>query len=315
MIITRYDDYLLEQLLNESMMNEKINIDKIKSIVKQFSNKKEALKNLIKKFNESNNLNAKKYLTYLIIVIFVGNFAINNNRWKSSHDYNKYIEKAAISLISAVGDKGELTLDDVEEVTTVDAISGAGGWTPMEIMSASQLGFVDAVNDVKPGRLDSTKIDRYDKYDSEILAACEELRLKGENPNPNFIKTIMLIETGMNPRKNSLGFEGFPQTKIEYINGWKDKKGKFHPGINQKHNQNFTMADMYDAGKSAKFIHYYLKSLEQSQHVSSPEDMLIAYNWGMGNLGKYKRGQKELPQQSADYVDMYNAMSPFYPRS
>ena len=35
MIITRYEDYLLEQLLNESMMNEKINMDKINDIVKK----------------------------------------------------------------------------------------------------------------------------------------------------------------------------------------------------------------------------------------------------------------------------------------
>jgi hypothetical protein len=119
----------------------------------------------------------------------------------------------------------------------------------------------------------------------------------------------------MNPVKNILGFEGFPQTKIEYINGWTDKKGKFHPGINQKYGTNFTMADMYDAGKSAQFIHYYLKSLGRSKHINTPEDMLIAYNWGMGNLYKYKKGEKKLPKQSEDYVDMYNAMTPFYPSS
>ena len=314
MIITRYDDYLLEQLLTESMMNEKINMDKIKSIVKQIGNKKETIKNLIKKFNESKNLNTRRYLTFLIVAIMLGNFALNNNKWKTSLDYNRNLEQAANSLISVADDKGELTLDDIKEVTEVDAVSGAGGWTPMEIMSASQLGFIDAVNNVKPGRLDTIDYAKYDKYDSEILAACEELRLKGEKPNPNFIKTIMMIETGMNPVKNSLGFEGFPQTKIEYINGWKDKKGKFHPGINQKYNQNFTMADMYDAGESTKYIHYYLKSLQGSTHVNSYEDMLIAYNWGMGNLGKYKKGIKKLPKQSSEYVDMYNAMTPFYPR-
>jgi len=312
MVITRYDDYLLEQLLNESMMNEKINMDKIKSIVKQIGNKKDALKNLIKKFNQSNNLNTRKYLTFLIVAIMLGNFALNNNKWRTSHDYNRNIEQAALSLINKADDVGELTMDDVEKAIEVDAVSGANDWTPYEIMSASQLGFIDSVNAVKPGRLDSAKIARYDKYDPDILKACEELRRKGENPNPNFIKTIMMIETGMNPTKNSLGFEGFPQTKIEYIDGWTDKKGKFHPGVNQKHNQNFTMADMYDAGESAKYIHYYLKSLEYSKYVNSPEDMLMAYNWGVGNLGKYKRGKKTLPKQSADYVDMYQAMSPYY---
>jgi len=306
MIITKYDDYLLEQLLNESMMNEKISMDKINSIVKQIGNKKEAIKNLIKKFNQSNNLNTKKYLTYILVALIMSNFALNNNKWKSSHTYQQTLDKAATELIASVGDK-ELTMDDV------DGISGANPWTPMKIMSATQLGFVDAVNDVKPGRLDTVNFAKYDRFDDEILAACEELRLKGETPNPNFIKTIMIIETGMNPSKNSLGFEGFPQTKIEYINGWKDKKGKFHPGINQKHDTNFTIADMYDAGESTKFIHYYLKSLENSKHINSPEDMLIAYNWGSGNLYKYKMGKKKLPKQSSDYVDMYNAMTDFYP--
>lgn len=307
MVITRYEDYLLEQLLNESMMNEKINIDKINDIVKKIGNKKEAIKTLIKKFNQSKNLNVKKYLGYILVALLIGNFALNNNKGKDKRQYELEMASATAFLMDVATEKGEITIDDL------DGVSGANPWTPLEIMSAASLGFVDAVNDVKPGRLDSSKVDRYDKYDPEILAACEELRLKGEQPNPNFIKTIMLIETGMNPRKNSLGFEGFPQTKIEYINGWTDKDGKFHPGINQKHNQNFTMADMYDAGESAKFIYYYLKSLGKSKHVSSHEDMLIAYNWGMGNLGKYKAGVKKLPKQSSDYVDMYNAMSTFYP--
>jgi len=315
MIITRYDDYLLEQLLNESMVNEKINIDKIKSLVKQIGNKKEFIKKLLKKFNESKNLNTKKYLTYLLAAILISNSVLNNKKLKND-DYYQEINKASVFFMDVANKKGEISINDIEgfEVTVpeLDAITGANPWTPLEIMSASQLGFIDAVNDVKPGRLDSTKIDRYDMYDDDILKACEELRMKGETPNPNFIKTIMMIETGMNPTKNSLGFEGFPQTKIEYINGRTDKDGKYHPGINQKYGTNFTIEDMYDAGKSAKFIHYYLKSLEKSKHINTPEDMLIAYNWGMGNLYNYKMGRKELPKQSSDYVDMYDAMKPFY---
>jgi len=306
MIITRYDDYLLDHLLSESMMNEKISMDKINSIVKQIGNKKEAIKNLIKKFNQSKTLNAKKYIGYILVALILGNFALNNNKWKDKREYEQQMDKATSFLMDVSDEKGELTVDDL------DGVTGANSWTPMKIMSASQLGFVDAVNAVKPGRLDTVNHAKYDRFDPQILKACEELRLKGETPDPNFIKTIMIIETGMSPKKNSLGFEGFPQTKIEYINGWKDKKGNFHPGINQKHGTNFTMKDMYDAGESTKFIHYYLKSLQRSDHVSSPEDMLIAYNWGMGNLGKYKRGIKKLPKQSSDYVDMYQAMEPYY---
>jgi hypothetical protein len=126
------------------------------------------------------------------------------------------------------------------------------------------------------------------------------------------IKAIMLIETGMNPTKNSLGFEGFPQTKEHILNGRTDKSGKFHPGINQRYGTNFTMKDMYNAEKAAEFIHYYLKTVAKSSYVNNLQDMIIAYNWGIGNLGAYKRGEKELPDQSKDYVKMINVMQDYF---
>jgi len=157
--------------------------------------------------------------------------------------------------------------------------------------------FIDAVNTSKPGRLDPSKVDHYDKYDSAILSAVENLKAKGEKPNADFLKAIMMIETGMNPVKNKWGFEGFPQTKIHTIES-----------INKRNGTSFTIEDMYDAEKAAEFIHYYLKTVEKSKHVSSLEDMIIAYNWGIGNLGAYKRGEKELANQPKDYVKMFKAM-------
>ena len=181
-----------------------------------------------------------------------------------------------------------------------------------EILSAGEAGFIEAINLIKPGRLDTAKIDHYDQYDNEILAAVKQLEAKGEDPNADLIKSIMLIETGMTPVKNNLGYEGFPQTKERIINGWTDKKGKFHPGINQKHGTNFTMKDMYHPGKAAEFIHYYLKSTSKSSYVNDLKDLIIAYNWGVGNLGKYKKGEKELPQQTADYIKMVDTMQDFW---
>ena len=29
---------------------------------------------------------------------------------------------------------------------------------------------------------------------------------------------------------------------------------------------------------------------------------LAAYNWGMGNVGKYKKGTKDMPKETRDYV-------------
>jgi hypothetical protein len=164
---------------------------------------------------------------------------------------------------------------------------------PSEILSAGNPGFIESINQIKPGRLDSAKIDHYDQYDADIMKAVENLRAKGENPDPNLIKTIMIIETGMSPQKNSLGFEGFPQTKEIYING-----------INKKNGTSFTLSDMYNPEKAAEFIHYYLKTVEKSQWVNNLSDLIIAYNWGLGNLRDYKQGEKELPQQTVDYLAM-----------
>ena len=74
------------------------------------------------------------------------------------------------------------------------------------IFSAADPGFIDAINMIKPGRLDTSKVARYDKYDDQILAAADKLNAKGENADPNLIKAMMIVETGMNPRKNSLGY-------------------------------------------------------------------------------------------------------------
>ena len=102
------------------------------------------------------------------------------------------------------------------------------------LFSAGTPGFIEAVNKIKPGRLDTSNIARYDKHDDSILAAMDSLESKGEDVNPNLIKAMMIVETGMNPTKNSLGYEGFPQTKEHIINGWEDDStGVFHPGINQ----------------------------------------------------------------------------------
>ena len=173
----------------------------------------------------------------------------------------------------------------------------AGDVIPAKAIPLKNKSFIEAVNGIKFGRLDPNKIDQYDQYDEAILKAAENLKAKGEKVNADFLKAIMIIETGMNPVKNKWGFEGFPQTKIHTIES-----------INERNGTNFTMEDMYDAEKAAEFIHYYLKTVEKSKHVNSLEDMIIAYNWGIGNLGKYKRGEKELANQPKDYVKMFKAM-------
>lgn len=169
------------------------------------------------------------------------------------------------------------------------------------ILSAGAEGFIEAVNKIKSGRLDSAQIAHYDQYDDDILRAIDNLEARGEDPNRNLIKAIMLIETGMKPVKNSIGYEGFPQTKQHIIDG-----------INKKNGTSFTMKDMYDAEKSAEFIHYFLKTTSKSDYVSTLEDLIIAYNWGIGNLKKYKHGEKDLPDQTADYIKLVASMQDYF---
>lgn len=156
---------------------------------------------------------------------------------------------------------------------------------------------IDSINVIKPGFLDFSKIQQYNQYDDEILNVVEKLKSIGEKPNANLIKGIMLIETKMKPIKNKLGFEGFPQTKNYIIKS-----------INKRNKTNFTMEDMYNPSKSAEFIHYYLKTIARSDYVKNLEDLIIAYNWGLGNLKKYKRGEEKLPKQTKDYINIIKVM-------
>ena len=147
---------------------------------------------------------------------------------------------------------------------------------------------------INPNRFSESKIKLYNKYDEQILQACSDLRKQGYNPNPNVIKTFLAIETGFRPRKNSKGFFGYPQTKKVFIDE-----------VNKKFHQNFTPKDMYDIYQSAKFIFFRLKLNSKSKHVDTNDlaDLIMSYNWGIGNTAKYKSKQKDLPDETKEYID------------
>lgn len=81
-MIVNYDDYvlneLLNQLLNESVVNEKINLDKINKVIKKIGDKAGLVYKLIKKFNETENLLTKKHLATVLIMAFFGSVVIKN---------------------------------------------------------------------------------------------------------------------------------------------------------------------------------------------------------------------------------------------
>ena len=69
---------------------------------------------------------------------------------------------------------------------------------------------------------------------------------------------------------------------------------------------------MNDPVKSAQYIHYYLKASSKSTYVKNLEDLVIAYNWGIGNLRKYKKGEKELTNQARDYAAMIKVLEKYF---
>ena len=158
-------------------------------------------------------------------------------------------------------------------------------------------GLVNHLDSVDKGLFSVDKLSQYNSVDSDIITASDKLKTLGENPDPNMIKSLMLIETGMNPKKNNLGYEGYPQTNQSNIDY-----------INSKNNTDFKLEDMYDPEKAATYIHYYVKTMKQSKHVDNMQDVVAVYNWGIGNFIKYKNGLKTMPKQTERYVSLMNTL-------
>jgi len=251
----------------------------------QFKNPKDAIKKAVRLLP---NLAKNKRINLLTLLFLLNTGAVNvEGENRQAIENNKYIVNLA--------EKPRVSASEIEGVFDLMAPPIKAKPNILQMTSA----VIDAVDSV---RFSKNKLDQYNQYDEDILKAVKELRDSGENVNADLIKAIMLIETGMKPSKNSLGFEGFPQTKEKFIDG-----------INKRYNTNFTMKDMYDPYESAKFIHYYLDALGKSKWVDSVADIAIAYNWGIGNLGKYKRGEKKLPDQSKTYVKLLKSLELHYP--
>lgn len=74
-----YDDVYYIDTLNESLLNEQFNIEKMKNIISNIKDKSSVFNQLIKKFNITNNFNIKKNISRLLLLLFLGNFAAKNN--------------------------------------------------------------------------------------------------------------------------------------------------------------------------------------------------------------------------------------------
>jgi len=80
---------------------------------------------------------------------------------------------------------------------------------------------------------------------------------------------------------------------------------------NQDHkNEQYTEEDLFNAAVNTKIAKWYIKKITEHYlpHYKIPvtiDNVLIAYNWGIGNLRKYVKGDAELPQETVDYVAKY----------
>ena len=235
----------------------------------------------------------KKIITFLILLILSSNFSMLSSK-------KVEINKHPINISSINDEYNMINLDKFIKIIEEEEFKKIEN-NRINIFSTLDPELINSINKIKPKFLHISKTEQYDKYDEDIIDGIKELKENGENTNINFIKSIMIIESGMIPVKNNKGYEGFPQTKIHII--------KY---VNKKHNTNFTIKDMYDAKKSSQFIYYYTKGLKESNLIKNDQDLIIAYNWGIGNLSKYKKGTKELPKQSKDYINMIKVMKKYY---
>ena len=71
------DSYYIEFLSNS--LNEGMGTEKIKSIVSKIKDKKGALQKLIQRFNRTKSFSFRKYLSSILIVLFLANFAGRNS--------------------------------------------------------------------------------------------------------------------------------------------------------------------------------------------------------------------------------------------
>lgn len=104
------DDNYYVQLLNENLITEEFNLDRIKEIVSNIADKPAAISRFIRKFNESRNFSARKYIVSVLIILFLTNFASKNNRWKKT---NINVDKISKELIK----EPTLTYEKVKNAT------------------------------------------------------------------------------------------------------------------------------------------------------------------------------------------------------
>ena len=119
------------------------------------------------------------------------------------------------------------------------------------------------------------------------------------------IAVIIVIESGGNPlaynkKSGAVGICQITQACLDDYNYYHQKKIK--------------LEDLYDSKLNKQVAEWYLNKriptmLDYYAIEDTVENRLIAYDWGIGNLRKYKKGKiKELPKETKDYIEKYKAL-------
>ena len=76
---------------------------------------------------------------------------------------------------------------------------------------------------------------------------------------------------------------------------------------NDTHSTEFTVNDLFTPSRNREIAEWYFWWL--SDRCDSVEEILIAYNFGYGNLRKYRAGKVKLPRETRSYIAKYNALT------
>jgi len=74
-----YDDIYYFNVLNESILNERFDIQKLQDIISKIKNKTAILHKFINKFNETKDFSLKKHISAILIMLFLMNFVGHNS--------------------------------------------------------------------------------------------------------------------------------------------------------------------------------------------------------------------------------------------
>jgi len=83
---------------------------------------------------------------------------------------------------------------------------------------------------------------------------------------------------------------------------------------NNYHKVKFTQKDLFKPDINKKIASWYLyrripEMLMVNGYSPSTENILICWNWGIGNFLKWKAGKKSLPRETKNFLDKYKEMS------